>query len=90
MFDNLFSLVTLAAATAARQLRNREEMMRARTTDEERHGVGLFMRLLRLLPQAFHYVRNFQIFSNNYEAYVSGSLCVICVIEIFKLIKNIK
>ena len=41
--------------------------MRART-DEERHGVGLFMRLLRL-PQAIHYGRNVQNFSKNYEAY---------------------
>ena len=32
LFDNLFCLVTLAAATAARQLRNREEMMRASST----------------------------------------------------------
>ena len=38
--------------------------------DEERHGVGLFMRLLRL-PQAIHYGRNCQIFSKNDEAHVS-------------------
>ena len=43
-------------------------MMRART-DEERHGVGLFMRLLRLLPQATHYVRNFQIFFKYYDIF---------------------
>jgi len=31
--------------------------------DEEKHGVGLFMRLLRL-PQAIHYGRNFKSFPN--------------------------
>ena len=41
-------------------------LMRART-DEEKHGVGLFMRLLRV-PQAIHYGRRFEIFSKYYEA----------------------
>ena len=64
-----FCLVTLE--TAAMQLRSPARGDDDETKKRPRTSSALAMRFASRVPQAIHYGRNFQIFSNNYETYAS-------------------